>query len=516
MPEPITTTQLFNRISLAFLMSKEATLDPQQVSYLKTIYNSRDKKSFQGQREVRYCLNTKHKAGKLGYGRLYGTKGSYEMLEREIRGTMCAEFYYDIDVVNCHPVLFVQIADKYNKKLPITAHYNENRSEFLSKLSDNKEEAKMEILKTMYGGKPTIDALIPMWKELRTFTKYLMTVPRYSDLLEAVKYEDNIYGSFLSYVTQTEEVKVMLAMRESLIRQGWSVDVLCYDGVMIRKAEDMELTNDMLRLVEEHITRDTGYMVQLITKQFTSFDVPKDQKEEMIDGKISIADYKKMKEEFEVSRFYYSPTNTYAEVNNDGSISFYDKIHANNALRDNWLFTHSNKFGDYTPFFPLWDSDKERRTITNIDYKPSDDPLTFVMALNFNCEKEVSIEAPEAVELFKKLVAINTNNDPILGDYVLKWYAHLIQKPFDLPGVALVVTGAKGAGKDTLGDFMINNVVGNHRAYNYVSNEQFFEKHDVQRTDRFLIKLEEADASICGKNESTLKALRKNVEILNE
>lgn len=504
MTHEIRTTQLFNRVSLAFLLSKEKTLDPQQVSYLRAIYNTRNKKSFQGQHEVRYALNVKTKAGKLGYGRMYGTKGGYETLEREIRGTMCAEYYYDIDVVNCHPVLFVQMAAKYGKELPHTEQYNKNRTEFLSKISPSKDEAKIELLKVMYGGKTSFDFLQPMWKELRAFTKFLMTVPRYADLVDAVKYEDNIYGSFLSYATQTEELKVMLAMRSSLERIGWSVDVLCYDGVMVRKSEELELVDDHLRTAEADIFRDTGYKVSLTTKEFTCFDVPSAEKEEMVAEKVTLAAYTEMKTEFEKTHFYYSPTNTYAAVGTDGSIAFLERLHALNAFRDEWLFQHSAKMGDYTPFFPIWDSDQTRRTITHIDYKGTE-PTTFVKELRF-VGGQGGDAVPGALELFQTLVANAAGDDAILTHYLTSWLAHMIQKPFDLPGVAVVITGAKGCGKDTLGDFLIQKVIGCHHAYNYQQNEQFFEKHDVERLDRFLIKLEEADASICGKNSSTLKS----------
>jgi hypothetical protein len=506
MTGPITTTQLFNRTSLAFLLSKEKSLEPQQISYLRTIYNNRNKKAIQGLHEVTYSLNNKTKAGKLGYGRLYGTKGGYETLKREIRGTMCQEFYYDIDVVNCHPVLLVQIAANYVKELPHTAAYNNNRTEYLAKISACKEEAKVELLKVMYGGKTTFEFLQPMWKELRAFTKFLMTLPRYTDLVEATKYEDNIYGSFLSYVVQTEEVKVMLAMKNSFERQGWSVDVLCYDGIMIRKSEEIELNDTVLRLAEKEISRDTAFAIELVSKPFTAYDVPDQNSVETVAEKVTLTQYNEMKAEFEKKHFYYSPTNTYAEVNIDGEIAFFEKIHATNALRDNWLFTHSSKFGDYTPFFPIWDKDPSRRVITHIDYKQSTSPTTFVKTLNFKFNEATGTAPAQALELFKKLVSINANNDAVLTDYLTNWIAHMIQKPFDLPGVAIVITGAKGAGKDTLGDFLINKVVGTHHAYNYQQNDQFFEKHDVERLDKFLIKLEEADAAICGKNESTLKS----------
>lgn len=39
-------------------------------------------------------------------------------------------------------------------------------------------------------------------------------------------------------------------------------------------------------------------------------------------------------------------------------------------------------------------------------------------------------------------------------DYLIRWLAHILQQPADKPGVAVVLRGAKGTGKDTLGEYM--------------------------------------------------------------
>lgn len=42
------------------------------------------------------------------------------------------------------------------------------------------------------------------------------------------------------------------------------------------------------------------------------------------------------------------------------------------------------------------------------------------------------------------------NGDAKLFDYVISWLAHIVQHPGEKPGVALVLVGEKGAGKDTV------------------------------------------------------------------
>jgi hypothetical protein len=87
------------------------------------------------------------------------------------------------------------------------------------------------------------------------------------------------------------------------------------------------------------------------------------------------------------------------------------------------------------------------------------------------------------------------------------WLAHALQKPYELPGVMLILSGSKGVGKDTLFDFLIQHVFGKYSAVNYTNNKQFFEKHDTGRKGMFFVKLEEADRKMCLENSSDLKGM---------
>lgn len=138
---------MFSKRGLGFLWAKRDELDPGQVSILQTLYNNRKKGSIAGYQEVTYKLS-KSNAGKLGYGRLYGQKGSLETLEREIRGTLCKDYYYDLDFVNCHPVLLIQLAkNMYNKTLPEVEMYVKDRDAYLARIGPNRDDSKSQIFR---------------------------------------------------------------------------------------------------------------------------------------------------------------------------------------------------------------------------------------------------------------------------------------------------------------------------------------------------------------------------------
>ena len=506
--DPITCEQHFSRNTLGFLWAKREQLDPTQRSILDALYMGRKKGSVDGTIKVEYHL-PKTGVGKLGFGRCYGTKGSMETLERECRGTICRDFYDDVDIVNCHPVLLHQFAQhNYQVEMPEVEKYCDNRDQYLKIISDNRDEAKQAIIKIFYNGKNEFPHLAPLVLEIRNFIKrHLMEDPSYKELLAYVrKQENNTYGSFLSHVLQTEERKVMMAMRQSFINQGYSVDVLAYDGVMLRKGKK-PLDATALREAENFIHRTTNYRINLLIKPFQYFEITEEQKEETeeVAPKVNKSDYDRKKTMFEESHFYFATTNEIVDVNPTGRLN-YEKIEHAQVKYVAYDFKHSNNMMDRTNFIKLWLNDPTRRTFHSIDMCPSEDPTVFSPPIIFRYTTFPYVRNEKAIALFDNLIRILSNNSESIYNYIRCWLAHMIQRPFHNPGTAIIFTGAKGCGKDTLGDFLVKWIVGSTLAHNYDSTAQFWEKHDTSRENRILIKLEEASGVLNRQHVGEMKA----------
>jgi adenylate kinase family enzyme len=504
-----TAVQIFNRRSIGFLWDKRSELDPGQVSIINSIYNNKKKGSVIAEQTITYKLSNKT-AGKLGFGRLYGTKGSFETLEKECRGTICKDYYHDIDIVNCHPVLLLQFArKKYNVDLPEVDKYVSNRETYLKNVMTenavNREDAKSAIISVLYGGSVNqASYLHELSQEVRGFSKKLFTMDEYAELGRACKSEKNIYGSFLAFILQTEERHCMLAMKENLESQGFSVDVLCYDGVMIRKRDKDGVVPDILAC-EQAVEAKTGYKISLVTKEFSSFELPS-LSEEVCKG-VTLDAYNEMKRDFEKNHFYHQPSDKFVEVHENSTMTFMTLPHAHEYLNSTWSFKQSEKLGDYIPFLDIWRKDIKRKICMETSFKESDDPNIFTLPIHFAYMKDKPFtHSPRALELFKELIDINCSGDSVLKEYMLHYFAHMLQKTTDLPGVALVITGSKGTGKDTLGDFLQQWVVGNHLSTNYTTNTQFFGTHDTGKLNKVLIKLEETSRKDCFEHSSELKA----------
>ena len=496
--------QIFNRRSIGYLWDRKAELDPGQVSIINSIYNNKKKGSIVAEQTITYKLSSKA-AGKLGYGRLYGTKGSFETLEKECRGTICKDYYHDIDIVNCHPVLLLQFArNKYSTDLPEVDKYVSNRDLYLKNvMTENdfsRDDAKAAIISILYGGSCNQKSFLwELSEEVRGFSKKLFQRDEYADLAKACKSEKNMYGSFLAFILQTEERHCMLAMKDHLEQQGWSVDVLCYDGVMIRKREGVVCD---LIATQQAIEAATGYKISLITKEFSSFEMPSIA-EEVVKG-VSLEAYKEMKREFELNHFYHSDADKYVEIRENGSILIMDLTHAHEYLNTKWCFKQSEKMGDTIGFLDIWRKDNTRKICGSMSFADrGSDVFTVPIRWAFLTANLSGSVRP--LELFLELVDLNTNFNPVLKEYVIKYFAHMLQKPCELPCVGLILTGEKRIGKDTLGDFLQKHVVGDPLSTNYTKNSQFFGNHDMGKINKFLIKLEETSKKDCFENASELK-----------
>ena len=506
----VTTTQLYSRNALGYIWGIRDTLDPGQIPILDALYKNRNKTTTtECSQTVTYNLSHKNynkdttmtscrSASSNGWGRLYGSKGSFETLERKIRGTLCKDFYVDIDIKNCHPVILSQlIKTKFNKDMPELDTYIQNREYYLT------QTTKEDVIRVLYGGKNENEFLKPFAKEIRDITKFISNQPEYIELFSIVKKANpnNIYGTFLSYILQTEERKAMLEMKRFLEEKGFSVDVLCYDGVMVRK--DVPLTDVILRELEQSILTKIGYEFTIVIKPFDEYY------EFVAEGeyipKVKKTDYLNKKAEFEQHHFYHIPTNSIGRCIG-GKLSFYNIEHAKNAF-SNWDFVFTN-VEDRKSWITLWMKDSTKKCAESISNKISNDPLIFYNPFVF---ESASIKYDEA-KVDKVVIMWNTFMDIISGgnlekkSYLQNYLAHILLKPTELPGVALLVTGGKGCGKDTVFDFFMQYVIGDCYSQNYSCNEQFWEKHNTGRMGKLFIKLEEAQGFINKKNDASFKS----------
>lgn len=262
---------------------------------------------------------------------------------------------------------------------------------------------------------------------------------------------------------------------------------------------------------ENHIHSETGHSCIYLTKLKTCYsatatcfshgkrkigkeacDALVEQFWEIDNEKEIRNEYSYMKDNFEKNNFKTKdPVGFYTLINN---IWIFRERTQMKTLYENLLLS------DGTPFLDKWLKDPSMKTYSKVSHEPNKDPSIFVLPdipppefiyKSYTCEPNI-----DALPIFDEFLDILSNKKDHLKQYTLKWFAHLIQKPLELPGVGLIFIGQKGVGKDTVGDFFGNFIIGSTYYQNYSNQLQYFDKHDTFKANKFLIKVEELSKKI--------------------
>ena len=382
----------------------------------------------------------------------------------------------------------------------------------------SRDEAKEKVLRVMFNGTVKEKFLDDFAKEIKKATKEFSVLEEYTALAESLKKsEKNFYGSLLSYITQTEERKIMLSMRDFLLADGWSPDILAFDGIMIRKRSDKTADAAFLTEMANHIKRSTGYEVKVIEKPIIGYDLPSSDTKGP-HPEVSLEKYEIMKMDFESRAGYHSETEKFYYIKDDGRILFLSVSSASHFFYPlyNFKSAHGTRF-ESIPFLPLWLKDDKRTNTYRFTMDESEaGEGVCVVPYKPNWTVCETVENEEVIKVWNEFLEMLMPAEIIRNTFV-QWLAQLIQHPFKNSLCCSVLVGPKGCGKDTLEDFIQDYLIGRDYATNYTSTEAFWDKHDCGRLNRVFAKLEEACGAINKQNEAGLKArITASLERFNE
>jgi putative DNA primase/helicase len=108
-----------------------------------------------------------------------------------------------------------------------------------------------------------------------------------------------------------------------------------------------------------------------------------------------------------------------------------------------------------------------------------------------------------AVHAVLRLIA---NNDEAVFNYIEKWVAWILQRPYSKTGTSIIIQGDQGIGKDTYFDF-VGKMFGDYFFNTNRAEEDVFGKFNGHLKKILLMKFEEASFLVNKKNESSLKSL---------
>ena len=223
-------------------------------------------------------------------GRLYaGNSLSLQSFKRRIRHVLSKDIYFDVDMVNAHPVLLLQYCNKQEPpiKCKFLNHYVANRDKILTRLENlheiSRDKAKKLMLRIFYQGNykikkngKKVDPEVPL-KFVISFQKELKRVSaiicdKEKDIYSIVKEDEskkNKSSSTVSILVDTLEHKCLMSMYKFFTKKkSCAIGVLCFDGLMVEKTSQLTSSNieEVLRECEKFVLDDTGYSLSLANK----------------------------------------------------------------------------------------------------------------------------------------------------------------------------------------------------------------------------------------------------------
>ena len=183
-----------------------------------------------GRKRIQYKQKFKHK------DRYYAIGSALTYLKKEIRNSIMPTNIKDIDMVNCHPVILLNLCQKNKVKCNILKNYVENRDLILDSFDDNRKNVKELFLTILNGGFKNIhseDSKINNY--LKLLENEIIKIQKYFYSKDKRYFEKgyNYLGKNLSRIILEKENEVLQIMINYFVSKRVNIFTLEYDGLKI-------------------------------------------------------------------------------------------------------------------------------------------------------------------------------------------------------------------------------------------------------------------------------------------
>ena len=455
------------------------------------------------------------------YGRVFCQAGAgLQSLHREIRHTIAKAYYYDIDIVNCHPEILNQFLTIHgftcNTNLDT---YVKSRHHYLKKVMEkyqvSKDLAKELFIRLLYGGsfvawandankgekkndkidiKDTYAFVEQFQNEMQNINLIIcMNNPKIENAIG--KNRPNIYSSVTSYFLQEIENRILEAVFSYCKDNNYTQNngcVLCFDGIMLLKENfNEELLTELHDLIKRKFGLDLTFVNKEINEGYTEEQINETQVNKL-------RSYEEVKEEFEKYNFkIINPTGFGYISEHDGSFTIKNEKQFRTVHNNRKYERFNDKTGEIekVSFINEWLlNDENPRTYEKIDFLPCQEAPHYVYNrfMGYEAEKKeimtTDIEKSKIWFLIKNIVC---NGNEELFEYLLDWVAVLFQRPYNKVEKAFILRSEKqGNGKDTF-FYFISRLLGKDSYLNTTDTKEIFGTFTGQTENKILVVINE-------------------------
>lgn len=434
----------------------------------------------------------------------------YVRMRKEARASMASEYYWDVDMENCQASLLEQKLRQYKIACPMLTRYVEAREASVKEVMEasgvRREEAKRLFIRLMFFGgvkgwqaeNPGAEGMtLPEWvwrlkDELRESATTLLKHPMLADLKESHtrrgvsmttttedRQSSDPMSSLMATYLQSLESECVRALVRAVQGDCRAVGGIIHDGILVEKEGDETRgpSEAELRAWEDAVRAATGMSVKLVVKKLeapedwrTPARTDEQEEESWMDGRHMMS-YEEVKTRWEANTFKVVKSGNYVrEDPQDGSRS----VMSDKQLMESYKHLHFadmkvSDAGDVRvsasyPFVARWMKDPTIRTYKEMIFAP---PPMVVSSGSYNIwdgfdaersgrdqeewkEPEGGWGAHQSVRAFVEF------HERLMGvanaKYVLDWSAQMYQNPAKKTGIALLLKGEEGVGKNRLTD----------------------------------------------------------------
>ena len=431
-------------------------------------------------------------------GRMYINGFGIQRLSREIRSWFCHRNYYDFDMKNCHPVILYNYMKNNHPetKLPILQKYIEDRDTFLKKSKLNKLQVLIMLNSDKYSihndtNPDILKIQTALFKNFNTCRKVIC---------QGNTLDENAKNPMSSYTN-----KLMCKLENKILCEvAKEMDIPMYDGFMIRKSKVDNITDSLNQLNNFDICKlyNITWTQKIISDSIKIINV--DESEEPIFNSKDKS-YEAVKYEMEKTNFLIKAPmmfiNEFKNHKNESVLNMMDCGGFRNLTAPfKYEVKVTNSSGEIVntkqkPIYPKWIEDSQRRSYDQLIFYPKlncNVNNSYNLFKGFKCNKHDDYENNiDGLNRFLELVKCLCGNDNESIEYLLNWAAHLIQKPEELPLVAVLIKSMEGCGKDTFREYL-EKIIGSDYVYTTDKIDNIIGNFNPNISNKLLIQLNEA------------------------
>ena len=393
-------------------------------------------------------------------GRIFCTGGGFQGMQKKLRGALINSNEYDVDQINAHPTILMYINKKECPEIECKRleAYIENREIILRDNGFSKKDVLMFM--NMDDPRPKkngIDSsfLFDLLKEFRLIKDFIFE--KYKDVIKT-KNKTNKKSSTLNRLICIYENKILQSSIKLCKSKNIKVTTPIFDGMHVQLGHptDSELEDfiEMLNLNSKE------YGVKWSIKPFTKCIVINNELIQEVEHQGDSYDDVKLR--FEKDYFIVESPLTFIKQYQNELLQYKKSDFASLVAPFSYMGLSKKH-----PFFNEWLADENRRSYRKMEFLPPPvecpkDVFNLFTGFEYHRWDDVEYTDDTDISVFLNHLRILAGRDKTeeVYQYLINYLAHLIQKPGELPMVAIAIKSLPGIGKNSFFEPFVENILG--------------------------------------------------------